>query len=198
MAYQYPLNLRFRLIALAPQIEITDGAGQEILFVRQKIFNLREDVRIFRNSTMNEEVFRIKADRIIDFSAKYHITDSRSNRPIGALQHHGFQSIWKSSYDLEDGNGAARYHISEDNPWVKVVDTVVGMIPFADFFTGFFLNPTYTMSASETPIMKLTKKPAFFEGLFIIEKLDIDLSDEDEELALLGWLMMVQLERSRG
>jgi hypothetical protein len=33
---QFPLSLSFKIIALAPQISVTDAAGQLIGYVRQK------------------------------------------------------------------------------------------------------------------------------------------------------------------
>ena len=46
--FQYPLQLRFKLIALAPRIIVTDASGQEVLFVHQDTFKLKEDIHIYR------------------------------------------------------------------------------------------------------------------------------------------------------
>jgi len=43
----------------------------------------------------------------------------------------------------------------------------------------------------------LTKKPAIFEGLFVLEKLS-DFSEDDELRSLLALIMVVLLERGRG
>jgi hypothetical protein len=45
--------------------------------------------------------------------------------------------------------------------------------------------------------MRLSKQPAFMEGRFRIEKLGV-MSEPDETRAVLGFLMMVLLERRRG
>ena len=39
---QYPLELSFKIIALAPQIYVKDARGQELLYVRQKLLKLKE------------------------------------------------------------------------------------------------------------------------------------------------------------
>lgn len=200
MALQYPLDLRFKIVALAPQIYVTDAAGKQVLFVRQKILNLREDVRIFSDDTKTRELFRIKADRIIDFSARYHFTDSLRERPLGAIQHKGMRSIWRSHYLLFDHEGNETHYLTEDDPWIKVADALLSMIPIVEFFTGYLLHPSYTLYDSRTgqPVMRMTKKPSFFERRFQIEKLDEPLSTDDERRWILGLLMSVQLERSRG
>jgi len=42
----YPLQFSFKIIALAPQITVTDSTGQVISYVRQKMFKLREQIEI--------------------------------------------------------------------------------------------------------------------------------------------------------
>ena len=49
--FQYPLNVRFKLVALAPRMIVTDAQGREIMFVSQKIFKLKEDIRIYRDQS---------------------------------------------------------------------------------------------------------------------------------------------------
>ena len=55
------------------------------------------------------------------------------------------------------------------------------------------------MSAHRTPhaVMELIKKPAFFEGKFIIESRS-ELSGEQQTRILVGLIMMVLLEAKRG
>ncbi len=200
MAYQYPLDLRFKLVALAPQFYVTDVRGKAVLFVRQKILNLREDVRIFADDTKTRELFRINADRILDFSAHYHFTDSQTEQPLGSIRHKGMRSIWRAHYLLLDAREQETHHMTEDNPWVKVADALFQMIPFAEFFAGYVFHPAYTVyrSDNEQPVMRMTKQPSFFERRYQIEKLDVPMSDDEEKRILLSFLMAIQLERSRG
>ena len=43
----YPLDLRFKLIAIASQIYVRDAAGSLRYYVRQKAFTLKEAVTVF-------------------------------------------------------------------------------------------------------------------------------------------------------
>ncbi len=197
--YQYPLHMRFKIIALAPQIYITDANDNVMMFVRQKILNLREDVRIFRDDSKTDEVYRINADRIIDIGARYRFTDSHREQPLGAIKQQGLRTIWRAHYDIEDSNGKPTHLIREDNPWVKVGDALLGEIPIVGFFTGYMLHPSYSaFDDTETPVMQLVKEPSFFERYYRIDKLNDDLDPTTENRLLLGFLMMVQLNRSRG
>ncbi len=88
--------------------------------------------------------------------------------------------------------------ISEENGWIKVIDSLVGEVPVVGMFTGYFFNPSYVVSRlNDTPVVRLAKQPAFFEGKFQMTKLG-DMNAEEEDRALLSLLTMTLLERVRG
>lgn len=199
MALQYPLELNFKLIALAPRIFVRDASGKEILYVHQKTLALKEHIKVYSDQSKARQLCEIRADRIIDFSATYHFSDMSGNA-LGALKNYGWKSLWNAKYDVQDAGGSATHHITEDNPWVKIGDALLGEIPIIGMFTGYFLHPSYTMyeMGTEKPVMRLKKEPAFFEGRFSIDKLDEGVSGQEELRLLLGWLTMVQFMRRRG
>ena len=43
----YPLDLSFKILAIAPQISVSDANGALVLYVKQKAFKLKEDVTIY-------------------------------------------------------------------------------------------------------------------------------------------------------
>lgn len=197
--YNYPLYMRFKIIAFAPQIYITDANDAPVLFVRQKIWNLREDVRIFRDDTKTDEVFRINADRMLDIGARYHFTDSKTEQPLGSIKQRGLKTIWRAHYDIEPPQGDPTHDITEDNPWVKVGDALLGEIPFLGLISGYVLHPAYTVhDTGGLPVMKLVKEPAFFESKYRIDLIEPSITPEEEKRLLLSVMMMVQLTRRRG
>ena len=200
MVYEYPLKMRFKIVALAPQIIITDANDHPVLYVRQKILNLREDVRIFRDESKVDELFRINANKIIDIGARYAFTDSKSEMPLGAIKQRGLKTIWKAHYDIETDNpGSVTHILTEDNPWVKVADALVSEIPFVGLLTGYILQPSYTIKdMDDRPVMHLKKMPSFFGRFFTIDIADETISVEEEKRLLLSMMMMVQLNRGRG
>lgn len=201
--YNYPLKFNFKLVALSPQIRITDAAGQQVAYVHQKVFNIREDIRIYSDESRSLEVFRIHTDKILDFNAKYFFTVSGTGQNLGYVQPAGLRSIWRATYRVFAPDGSISHFIKEDNPWVKVLDSVVQVIPFVELFTGYFLNPTYTgyrgsnVDEAGQPVFQLKKKPAFFEGNFELENIGLQ-SQEEEMRLLLGVLLMIQFMRRRG
>jgi hypothetical protein len=200
MANQYPLDIRFKLLALAPRMFVTDATGKSVCFVSQKVLKLKEDIQVFSDESRSQELYRIKADRIIDFSATYRFTDSTNGRELGAVKSKGWRSIWKATYHIVDQNDNQTHRIEEDNPWIKIADTLLGEVPFLSLFTGYFLHPSYSAYTTDgtSPLMTLHKQPSFFESKYQLDKHDPNLSPEIEQRLLLSYLLMIQFMRRRG
>ncbi|AZB22694.1 hypothetical protein EG338_11845 [Kaistella haifensis] len=194
----YPLDFKFKITTLSSDFNITDKNGNYVAYVRQKMFKLKEDVIIFNDETRSRELFRIQANQWIDFNASYSMTDLENGKNFGTLARKGMRSLWKSHYDVLDENNALKYQISEDNAWVKVLDGFIGEIPIVGMFTGYFLNPSYTVKDSAgKEYFRLKKMPSLIGRRFQLDRL-IDIDDKDESLVVLSLLMMVLLERERG
>lgn len=193
---QFPLELRFKILAIAQQIAVTDAQGHLIYYVKQKAFKLKEAVTVFADEQQTRPLFKISADRMLDISARYRIEDM-GGAELGILQRRGMRSLWKAHYELFVG-GQQAFVIREESAWVRVWDGIVGEIPIVSFFTGYFFHPAYLISRREgdTPLLRVVKQKAFLEGKFRIDELSSPGSDV--QVAVLGALMMLLLERARG
>jgi len=195
---QYPLTLSFKVLALASQATVTDASGRTILYTKQKLFKFREHVEIWTDKSQGTRLAEIKANKVIDWSARYTSTDAWGAE-IGSVGRKGWRSIWKAHYEtFNPGDSIADFSIREENPWTKVLDSIIGDIPIIGMFSGYFLHPSYLASRSNSgPAMRLTKQPAFWEGRFKIEKLG-EMSPREELNLFLSFMMLVMLERRRG
>lgn len=195
---KFPLTMTFKILALAPQITVTDANGRLIFYVKQKMFKLKEAVTVYGDKEQTQPLYKIDADRIIDFSANYHFTDSKMGTKLGAVKRQGGKSLWKAHYDIMDETGMVVANIQEENAWVKMLDAMLGDIPVLGMLSGYLFNPTYLVSRPDgSVIVKIKKQPAFFESSFTIEEA-IDISEASEVRTVLAILMMTLLERSRG
>lgn len=194
----YPLDFKFKISTLASDFNITDKNGNYVAYVRQKMFKLKEDVIVFNDESKSKELFRIQANKWIDFNASYSLNDLIDKKNYGRLARKGMRSIWKASYNILDAQDQPKFTIKEDSAWVRFFDGMVGEIPIIGMFTGYFLNPSYTIEGVDgKQYFKLKKMPSFFGRRFQLDRL-IDIDDEDESLVVLSLLMMVLLERARG
>jgi hypothetical protein len=192
----YPLQLSFKIIAIAPQISVTDAAGRLLLYVKQKAFRLKEKVTVFADEAQTRPLYSIAADRIIDFAAQYDITTAAGGQ-LGAVKRRGVRSIWRAHYDVLR-SGTAVLTVREENPWIKVGDHFLGRLPLIGIFSGYVFNPAYLVSRpDDTVVLRVQKRPALWEGRYEVTK-QAELPSGEEELALLGVLMMLLLERTRG
>lgn len=190
---EYPLTLSFKILALAPQVCVKDAGGNEICFVQQKLFKLKEKISVFANSKKENLLCEIQADRVLDFSAAYNFIDQEQS--FGSVKRHGVRSLWRSHYEISDAH-APKYTVSEGNPWVKVLDGLLGGIPILGAFSGYLFQPRYEVKDSKGEICYiLRKQPAFLEGRFTIEEI---ANRDDDILVLMALMMITVLERKRG
>ncbi len=194
----FPLRMSFKFFALAPTITIYDATGRVILFVRQQIFRIREQVEVFADTARTQKVAHLSADRIIDWSARYSFTEANGN-PIGATGRRGMRSLWSAHYDVfNPGDTLPDFAIREANPMAKVMDGLMGSIPVIGLLSPYLFHPKYVATRADgRPAMSVTKVPAFLEGRFLVERLG-PATDRETLNLLLAFLMLTLLERRRG
>ena len=193
---EFPVKLEFKKVALAPQMSVIDANGELVFYVKQKMFKLKEAITVFADREQTEPVYKIGADRIIDFSARYRFTDMNGEE-LGSIKRQGRKSLWKSHYDVYDGDQIVAT-IQEENAWTKFGDAMFGEIPIVGMFAGYVFNPVYLVSRPDgTLIAKIKKQPAFFESSFTIEEV-VDINEAAEIRTILSALIMTMMERGRG
>ena len=194
---QFPINFVFKVTTLANDFTATDAGGNVVAYVRQKMFKLKEDISIYTDESRTREIYRIKADRWLDFSAAYSFHDANGSE-FGKIARKGWRSIWKAEYELIDQFSTVQYRIKEENGWVKVIDSLLGEIPILGIFTGYIFNPSYLVTNDKgQPIVRLKKEPSFFGRRFVIDKIG-SMDNDDDDRIMLGLMMMILLERRRG
>jgi len=194
---QYPLELTFKLLALAQEVRVTDGRGAVVAYVKQKAFRLKEDIAVYADDAQARLLYTIKADRVIDFSANYHFADA-SGMPIGSIKRNGVKSLWSAGYTISDADGRTIFTVTEANPWVKVADALLSEIPVLGLFTGYLFHPAYHLASTAGAVsLTMQKQPSFVGRRFVVRE-NRDVPFDDEVRALLGILLVVLLERNRG
>ena len=103
------------------KFHIYNGQGDLIGFCKQKAFKLKEDIRIFTDESMTKEHLTIAARSIIDFSASYDVTDSNTQKRLGALQRKGMKSIFRDEWFVLDENEKEIGTIKEDSMMLAMV-----------------------------------------------------------------------------
>lgn len=197
MRVTYPLTLTFKFLTISSYIRVVDATGQLVSYVKQRAFRLKEDVTIFADEAQTQPVYHIKADRIIDIGATYSII-AADGQPLGALRQRGMRTLWSATYDILDDTGSAVGLVHERDPWVKVIDGLIGGIPFLGFVIQQWINPTYLIDGADgATVLRMRKRPSLIERRFIVEQ-EAPTPSRLEPLVLPALLMVVLLERGRG
>ena len=145
--FQFPTYLlRRQAIALTGKFRFYDPAGRMIMFSEQKMFRLREDIRVYSDETKTREVLSIKARQIMDFSAAYDVVDTELNQKAGALRRKGLRSILRDEWEVLDAN---------DNLIGQLFEDSVGLALLRRLLLGTWLPQNYDMTVGETRVADL-------------------------------------------
>lgn len=122
-------HLKRQAIALTGKVRVYDPSGKIVLYVEQRMFKLREDIRVYADESKTQEILVIKARSIIDFSAAYDILDVRRNEKVGVLRRKGMRSILRDEWEVLDSQDRPVGVMLEDTPGLALLRRLIGLIP---------------------------------------------------------------------
>jgi hypothetical protein len=131
-----------------------DGASphEPLGFVRQKKLAIKEDIRFFADESEHEELFRIKARKIMEFRTKYDVTTPAGER-IGVLEKVFGKSILRSTWRIHDENEQELAVAEEKSVPVAILRRVIDAVPYGDFIPIVF-QFTIKMNGSQIGEMR--------------------------------------------
>jgi hypothetical protein len=145
--FQHPSYLLKRqAIALTGRFRFYDPMGNLVMFSEQKMFKLREDIRVYSDENKTQEVLSVKARQIMDFSAAYDVVDTVMNQKVGALRRKGWSSLLRDEWEVLDAN---------DNPIGALFEDSMGLALLRRFLLGSWLPQNYDMTLGETRVADL-------------------------------------------
>ena len=102
-AFQYDYYyLRRQVLALTGKFRLYNPQGELVLYSEQKMFRLKEDIRLYSDESKSQELLYIQARQIIDFSAAYDVIDSLSGLRVGMLRRKGLRSMVRDEWQVFD------------------------------------------------------------------------------------------------
>jgi uncharacterized protein YxjI len=107
-------------------------AGGPVAFVRQKRMAFREDIRFFADESEMQELFRIKARRVIDIGGRYDVHDA-AEQPIGVLEHQFRKSLLRSTWRVLSPEDAELAVAQEKNLALAIARRVVDFVPYGEW-----------------------------------------------------------------
>src|SRR5512147_2506901 len=138
--------LKRQVFALAGKFRFYDPLGNLVMFSEQKMFKLREDIRVYADENKTQEVLSIKARQIVDFSAAYEVVDTALNQKVGALRRKGLRSILRDEWEVLDANDYVKGLLFEDS---------MGLALLRRLLLGSWLPQNYDITFGETRVADL-------------------------------------------
>lgn len=178
-------TLKRQAIALTGKFRIYDPSGNLVLFSEQKMFKLKEDIRVYADEAKSQEVLLIKARNIIDFSAAYDVVDAASGQKVGALRRKGIKSILRDEWEVLDSSDNVVGLLFEDNMTLALLRRLV---------VGMFLPQNYDLTLGNQRVADIKQRFNLFRY-----ELDIDLSIDtasrlDPRLAIAAGILLAAIE----
>jgi uncharacterized protein YxjI len=177
--------LKRQVFALTGKLRFYNPQGELVLFCEQKMFKLREDIRIFSDEQKTQEVLAIKARQIIDFSAAYDVVDSTTSEKVGTLRRKGLKSILRDEWDVLDANDQVIGALFEDS---------MGLAMLRRLIAGSLLPQNYDLTMNDQRVADLKQRFNPFRY-----DLDIDFSMDtarrlDRRLGLAAGVLLAIIE----
>lgn len=184
--FQFPTYLLKRqAIALTGKFRFYDPAGRLVMFSEQKMFRLREDIRVFSDESKSQEVLSIKARQILDFSAAYDVVDTGMNQKVGVLRRKGLQSLLRDEWEVLDAN---------DNVIGKLFEDSMGLALLRRLVLGSWLPQNYDITVGEARVADLKQNFNLFRY-----ELNLDFSMDaghmlDRRLGIAAGILLATVE----
>jgi uncharacterized protein YxjI len=107
--------LRRQVLALTGRFRFYTPDGALVLYSEQKMFRLREDIRVYGDEAKRQELLWIQARQILDFAAAYDVIDTLQGARVGVLRRRGFRSLVRDTWEILDAAERPLGLIREDN-----------------------------------------------------------------------------------
>lgn len=184
-AFQYnQYLLKRQVFALAGKFRFYEPGGKLVLFSEQKMFKLREDIRVFSDESKSQEVLMIKARQFIDFSAAYDVVDSAMGQKVGVLRRKGLASMLRDEWEILDVS---------DNVIGKLFEDSMGLALIRRFLSNLVpQNYDITMGDDRVADLKQNFNPFTYE-------LNLDFSMDinhrlDRRLGVAAGILLAAIE----
>jgi len=177
-------QLKRQVFAVAGKFRFYDPSGRLVLFSEQKMFKLREDVRVYADESKTQEVLMIKARQIVDFSAAYDVVDTATGQKVGALRRKGLASLLRDEWEVLDVG---------DNVVGKLFEDSMGLALLRRFLSGLIpQNYDITLGTDRVADLKQAFNPFAYQ-------LNIDFTMDisrrlDRRLGIAAGILLAAIE----
>lgn len=186
--YQNHYIIKRKALRIVDQYYIEDQSGSKLAYSKQKFWKIKDDIRIYTDESMSQELFRISQAQIIDYWGKFDVIDSTTNIFLGYFRRKGMMSTFVSDeWEI--------YNIHNQMVGRLIEGTGRGLarkyIPF-----GKLIPEKITMELNGKPVVQINQR---FKAIGDIWDINVHSLPQnfDRRVLLAGVLLMGMMERQR-
>ncbi len=179
-----PLLFRKKFSMLGGRIWVLDQQNNIVLFVKQKAFKLKEDIRVYADENMSQEMLLIQARSIIEFSAAYDIEDLQKNEKVGTLARKGLKSMIRDEWEIRDINDQPIGLIQEDSTALALIRRFLSSLVPQNF--------SFLISDNEVAQLKQHFNPFIKKADLIVNQSND--KEFDPRIAIAGAVLLMAIE----
>ena len=185
-AFQYDWYLLKRqILALTGKFRFYNQQGDLLLFSQQKMFRLKEDIRVYGDESKAQELLHIQARQIIDFSAAYDVIDSTLGQKVGVLRRKGFKSMLRDEWEVLD---------AYEQPIGLLFEDSIALALLRRLLLGTFLPQNYDLTIGEQRVADLRQKFTLF-GYQLMLDFNMDAARKlDRRLGIAAGILLATIE----
>lgn len=186
-------TIRRKIFQLAgASFHVFDESGEVIAYCKQKAFKLREDIRLYTGEDMQEELFRLSARSIMDFSTTYDVL-LPSGEALGSLRRKGMASTFmRDSWLIFDAEGREMAYLREQNAWLAFFRRL-------NDWVSFFSPQTFAMTRAADEAHIATFRQHFNPGVFRLGvRMEMDDPQFDDLVVLAAACLIAAIEGRQG
>jgi uncharacterized protein YxjI len=179
----------FKLLGAA--FHIYDPAGNLVLYVKQKAFKLKEDIRVYTDESLSIELLRITTQSVFDIAGTYAVIDSTTGETVGTLKRRALKSMLKDEWAILDKSGAEVGKIEEDSMLRAIVRRFIDLVTL-------FMSQAYNVFMNGTSVARFQQNYNIF-----VPKITLDFSPDrqnllDARLGLSAAILLCAIEGRQG
>ncbi|MGB0767804.1 MAG: hypothetical protein ACPGYV_08845 [Phycisphaeraceae bacterium] len=179
------------LTIMGAKFHIYDPQGNLALFAKLKAFKIKEDIRIYADEQMTQEVLAIRTKSVFDISGTYDVQDTVANETVGALRRRGVKSMFRDEWLILDSAGQEIGKIIEDSGFKAFVRRFIEA-------ASFFMPQKFHVEIDGRTV-------ASYQQNFnpIVQRIEIDFSPDtgnvyDARLGLAAAVLLCAIEGKQG
>ena len=98
--FQNFYRIRKKTLTVGNKYWLEDQNGNILGFCKQKLFKLKEDIRIYTDEAESQELFQIKQQQIMDAWGKFNIIDRATNQSLGYIKRNIISAFVKDTWEI--------------------------------------------------------------------------------------------------